>query len=112
MLTILEDSEMILTLFKCHFAYFSIKVLNHHVSRLRLNTMKKKIEIIRKMKFLRNLRKLKIKLSFFDYYCTFVNHYVVITRSLMKLKIKDFKDSSIKKRSRKEHATRMRFRKK
>ena len=112
MLTILENSEMILTLFKCHFAYFSIKVLNHHVSRLRLSTMKKKIETIRKMKFLKNLRKLKIELNFFDYYRTFVNHYVVIARSLMRLKIKDFKNSSIKRRSRKEHAIRMRFREK
>ena len=112
MLTIFEDSEMILTLFKCHFTYLNIKVLSHHVSRLRLSTMKKKIEIIRKMKFLRNLRKLEIKLNFFDYYRTFMNHYVVIARSLMRLKIKDFKNSSIKRRSRKEHAIRMRLRKK
>ena len=112
MLTILENSEIILTLFKCHFAYFSIKVLSHHVSRLRLSTMKKKIEIIRKMKFFRNLRKLKIELNFFDYYCMFVNYYVALIRSLMRLKIKDFKDNSIKRRLRRKHVIRMRFREK
>ena len=74
--------------------------------------MKKKIETIKKMKFFRNLQKLKIKLSFFNYYRTFMNHYVVIIRSLMKLKIKDFKDSSIKKRSKRKHVIRIRFRKK
>ena len=74
--------------------------------------MKKKIEIIRKMKFLRNLRKLKIKLNFFNYYRTFVNHYIVIIKSLIILKIKDFKDSLIKKRSKKKYVTRMRLRKK
>ena len=112
MLTILENSEVILTLFKCHFVYFDIKVLNHHVLRLKLNTMKKKIKIIKKMKFFRNLRELKVELNFFDYYCTFVNHYIAIIRSLVKLKIKDFKDSSIKNRSKKKHAIRMRLRKK
>ena len=112
MLTIFEDSEMILILFKCYFAYLSIKVLNHHVSRLKLSTMKKKIETIKKMKFFRNLRELKVELNFFDYYRTFVNHYVAITRLLMKLKIKDFKDSSIKNRSRRKYAIQMRFREK
>ena len=112
MLTILENSKIVLILFKYYFAYFSIKVLSHHVSRLKLNTMKKKIEIIRKLKFFRNLRELEVELSFFNYYRTFVNHYVVIIQSLIKSKIKDFKDSLIKSRSKKKHVIRMRFREK
>ena len=47
-LNLLEKSDVILTLKKCHFAYFSIKVLKHHVSKLELNILKKKTKIIRK----------------------------------------------------------------
>jgi len=62
------------------------------------------------MKFSRNLRDFGMKLRFFDYYRQFVDYYVAITRLLIKLKIKNFIDSSMKERSRREHAMRLRFR--
>ena len=42
MLNLLEKSDVILALKKCHFAYFNIKVLKHHVLKFELNILKKK----------------------------------------------------------------------
>ena len=103
-------NEITLILLKCHFIYFNIKTFEHYVFQLKLNIMKEKIETIRKIKFFRNLKKLKIKLRFFKYYKFFVNHYAIITKSLMKFKIKDFRNNFIKNRFRKKHVTKLRFR--
>ena len=104
-----KNSEVILTLFKCHFVYFSIKVLNYYVSRLELSTLNEKIEIIQKMKFSRSLRELEIEFNFFEYYYIFVDYYVAIVRSLMQLKTRNFKENSIKDRSRKKHVIKLRL---
>ncbi len=109
-LTLLENSDVTLALSKCHFAYPSIKALGHHVSWLGLSIIKKKINAIKAMKFSRNLRDLEVGLGFFGYYRWFVDHYAAIARPLVRLKIKDFIDSSMKGRSRREHATRLRLR--
>ena len=109
MLIMLENNEITLTFFKCHFAYFSIKALNHHVSQLKLNILSEKIEIIQKMKFSRNLRKLKIELDFFEYYRIFVDYYIAIAQSLMRLKTRDFKENSIKNRFRRKHVIKIRL---
>ena len=85
-----ELNEIILILLKCCFVYFNIKIFKYYIFRLRLNIIKKKIEIIRKIKFSRNFKKLKIKLRFFEYYKFFVNYYAIIAKSLIKLKIKNF----------------------
>ena len=108
-LIMLENNEVTLTFFKCHFVYFNIKALNHHVSRFKLSILSEKIKVIRKMKFSRNLRKLKIELNFFEYYRIFVDYYVAIARSLMRLKTRNFKESSVKDRFRKKHVIRMRL---
>ena len=47
-LNLFEKSDVILTLKKCHFAYFSIKILKHHVSKLEFSILKKKTKVIRK----------------------------------------------------------------
>ena len=107
----LKNSDVILVLFKCHFVYSSIIVLDHHVSRLELSILEKKIEIIRKMSFSRNLKEFEMRLKFFDYYRFFVNHYAVIARSLVKLKIKSFASDFVKNRSRRDHVNRVRLRK-
>jgi hypothetical protein len=44
-LILLKKSDVILSLFKSHFDYSSIKALRHHVNRLNINIMKKKIKI-------------------------------------------------------------------
>ena len=111
-LILLKNNDVILTLFKCHFVYFNIKTLKHHVFRFELNTTRKKMNIIRRMKFFVNLKKLKIKLKFFDYYRSFVNHYTIIFKSFIKLKIKNFINNSIKNKFKREHAYKMRFKKK
>lgn len=82
-LVILKSNEVTLALFKCYFIYSSIKALKHHVSQLRLNTTKKKVEVIKKMKFSRNLKELKVEFEFFNYYRSFVDHYAIIARSLI-----------------------------
>lgn len=104
--TLLKKSKMTLTFIKCHFAYFNIKTLEHYISRLRLNTIEKKINVIRQMRFSRNLRDFEVKLKFFDYYWFFINHFIAIVKSLIKLKTRDFINSSIKSKSRREYATR------
>ena len=92
----LKNNEVTLTFFKCYFAYFNIKVLNYPLLRLELNILNEKIKIIRKIKFSRSLRELKIELNFFEYDRIFVNYYVTIARSLMRLKTQNFKKSFIK----------------
>jgi hypothetical protein len=77
--------------FKSHFDYFNIKILKHHVNRLNINIMTKKIEIIKNLKFLVTLRNLKKKFDFFEYYCNFVSWYSFIEKSLIKFKTQIFK---------------------
>ncbi|PKX95112.1 uncharacterized protein P174DRAFT_367661, partial [Aspergillus novofumigatus IBT 16806] len=67
-LTLLKDSGIALLLIKCHFTYLSIKILGHHVSRLRISTTKDKITIIRVIAFLDTLEGLKKGVTFFNYY--------------------------------------------
>ena len=52
-----------------------------------------------------------MRLRFFDYYRFFVNHYAVITRSLVRLKIKSFASDFVKDRSRRDHVNRVKLRK-
>ena len=110
-LILLKNNDVILALFKCHFVYSSIVVLDHHVSRLELSIVEKKIEVIRKMSFSRNFKEFEMRLRFFDYYRFFVNHYAIIARSLVRLKIKSFARDFVKDRSRRDHVNRVRLRK-
>ena len=71
--------------------------------RFDFNTIEKKIETIRNMKFSRNFRDFKIDLKFFNYYRFFVNHYAIIIKSLVRLKIQNFIDVSIKKRKKRNY---------
>ena len=64
------------------------------------------------MKFSTIFRKLEINLSFFDYYKFFVNYFVNITKSLVQLKIKNFKNVSIKNRFKKKHFNKTNFKQK
>ena len=96
MLNLFELSDVTLTLKKCHFAYFNIKVLKHYVLRLELSILEKKTKIIRKFQFFKNLKKLNHELEFFNYYRKFVEWYVWIEKSLRHLKIKKFKSVFIK----------------
>ena len=74
---------MILFLIKCHFAYSNIIVFDYYIFKLDFNIMKKKMKMIRKMNFLRNLRELKIDLGFFEYYRKFIKDYAIIVKSLI-----------------------------
>ena len=66
--------------------------------RFDFNTIEKKIETIRNMKFSRNFRDFEIDLNFFNYYRFFMNYYAIIIKSFVRLKIQNFIDVSIKKR--------------
>ena len=65
-LTVLEESGISLSVKKCHFAYPSVQLLGHHVSRLGISTAADKIEAIRKKRFPTNLKQLKAGLGFFN----------------------------------------------
>ena len=108
----MENSEVTLALAKYYFAYLNIKALDYYVFKLELSTTKKKVDVIRRMKFLKNLKKLKVDLEFFEYYRDFVNHYVAIVRPLIKFKTRDFVSNPIKEKSKREHATRIKLRQK
>ena len=99
----LKNNEIILNFNKCYFAYSSIQVLKHYVFKLSFNITKEKIKIIRQIKFLTILRNFKMKLNFFEYYRFFVNHFVNIVKSLVRLKIRNFINVSIKSRRKKNH---------
>ena len=64
------------------------------------------------MKFFVNLKKLKMNFEFFDYYRNFVDHYAIIFKSLIKFKIRNFTNNFVKNKFKREHAYKMRFRKK
>ena len=108
--TLLKNNDVTLTLNKCHFVYFLIQTLSHYVFKLELNIMKKKINVIRRMTFSTNFKNLKVSLKFFEYYKFFVKHFVNIVKSLIKLKIKNFKKVSIKNRFKKKHFFKINFR--
>jgi hypothetical protein len=103
-LILLEKSNVNFFLFKLHFDYSSIKALRHHVNKLNINIMKKKIEIIKNLRFFVTLRNLKKELNFFEYYRNFVSWYSFIEKSLIKLKIQTFKEALKKERQRLEWA--------
>jgi hypothetical protein len=96
----LKKSDVIFFLFKSHFDYSSIKILKHHVNRLKISIMKKKIEIIKNLKFFVTLRNLKKELDFFEYYRNFVSWYSFIEKSSIKFKTQIFKKVFRKDRQR------------
>jgi hypothetical protein len=101
-LILLKKSNVILFFFKSHFDYSNIKALRHHVNRLNINIMKKKIEIIKNLRFFVTLKNLKKELSFFEYYRNFVSWYSFIEKLLIKLKIQTFKEALKKERQKLE----------
>jgi hypothetical protein len=103
-LILLKKSDVIFFLFKSHFDYSSIKVLKHHVNKLNINIMKKKMKIIKNLKFFVTLKNLKKELKFFEYYRNFVSWYSFIEKSLIKFKTQTFKKIFKKKRQRFEWA--------
>src|SRR5437773_7088803 len=64
-LQLLKDSEVTLSIAKCHFGYPNIKALGHHVSQLGLSTVEEKTEAIRNLDYLGCLRDLETGLGFF-----------------------------------------------
>ena len=108
-LNFLKKSEVILAFKKCHFAYSSIKTLNHYVFRLGMSILEKKIKTIKKLKFFKTLHELKTAIEFFDYYRKFVTWYAWKKKFLLKLKILNFKNSFVKKNSRLRWANRIRI---
>jgi predicted XRE-type DNA-binding protein len=99
-LVLLKKSNAILFFFKSHFDYSNIKTLKHHVNRLKINIMKKKIEVIKNLKFFVTLKNLKKELDFFEYFRNFVSWYSFIEKSLIKLKTQIFKKILRKDRQR------------
>ena len=106
----LKNNEVTLAFVKYYFVYFNIKTLNYHVFKLKSNITKKKVDVIRRIKFLKNLKKLKIDLEFLKYYRDFVNYYITIVKLLIKFKTRDFVNNLVKKIFRREHATRIKLR--
>ena len=102
-LQVLENSEVSLSLTKCHFVYQSVKLLEHHVSQLEISTAEDKIEVIKKMLFFKTLKQLEVEVSFFNYYRQFIHHYVVIVKLLNHLKTVHLQPASWKEKIRKQY---------
>jgi hypothetical protein len=66
--------------------------------------VQEKTEIIRNFKFLLFFNQLENVIEFFGYYRKFVEYYIALSKSLIELKTKDFKDISIKDYEREKHA--------
>jgi hypothetical protein len=103
-LIFLKKSDVILFFFKSHFDYSIIKTWKHHVNRLKINIMKKKIEVIKNLKFFMTLKNLKKEFDFVEYYRNFVSWYSFIEKSLIKFKTQIFKKILRKDKQRLEWA--------
>jgi hypothetical protein len=108
-LILLKKSDVILSRFKSHFDYSSIKILKHQMSQLKISIMKKKIEVIKNLKFFVTLKNLKKEFDFFEYYRNFVSWYSFIEKSLIKLKTQIFKKAFKKNKQRFEWALKTYF---
>lgn len=86
MFSILKKFKVSMSFFKCHFAYFLIILLEHHVSKLEMFTTKDKIKIIKKLVFSQMIQQLKNNFNFCNYYKFFVFHYASIMKSLKSFK--------------------------
>ncbi len=82
MLKQLQNAELTLSLNKCHFVYSAFNLLDHKISQLELSTQVSKIEIIKKLFFLKTLEQLETDLDLFDYYQHFIYEYATIVDSL------------------------------
>lgn len=67
-LNILKRSNVTLNITKCHFVFFFIQTLKHHVLQLKLSTVQEKMKTIKKLFFSCILHQLKNVLEFFEYY--------------------------------------------
>lgn len=106
-LTLLEDAGISLSLKKCHFAYRSVKMLGHHVSRLGVSTAEDKVAAVANMRFPRTLRSLEAGVQFFSYYRRFVERFAAIADPLNRLKTLLFRPGPTKGRKRQNFATRV-----
>ena len=102
----LKASGISLSAKKCHFAYPSVKLLGHHVSRLGISTAEDKVEAIRLKDFPTNLRQLEAGLGFFNYYRKYVANYASIADPLNQLKTVGFRKAPVKGRARDKYADR------
>ncbi|RVX69673.1 hypothetical protein B0A52_06737 [Exophiala mesophila] len=85
-LSALEESSISLSPAKYHFAYPSIKLLGHEVSRLGIATAADKVEAIRRKAFPENLHQLETGLGLFGYYRKYVLFFSAIAEPLQKIK--------------------------
>lgn len=103
---VLKDLKVSMLLKKCYFAYSLIALLEHHISHLKVFTVKDKIKTIKNLTFLKSFMQLENDLELFEYYWDFVNHYAAMIELLEKLKIICFKLASRKERARKNFVSR------
>ncbi|EDN04528.1 predicted protein [Histoplasma mississippiense (nom. inval.)] len=103
-LSCLEASGLTLSIKKCHFAYSSVSLLGHKVSRLGLSTHESKVEAIRKLSFPKTLHQLETSLGLFGYYREFVAHYAHKVEPLQIWKTQGFHQAPFKGNPRKKWA--------
>lgn len=100
----LKSAGFTLSLVKCHFAFPSLDLLGHKVSRLGLSTQKEKTEAISKLAFPETLQHLETGVGLFGYYRKFVDHFADIIDPLLKLKTRAFKNAPRKDPSQRKYA--------
>ena len=98
-LDIIHETDLILLIEKCHFAYSSVQLLDHKMSQLELSTLKQKIKAIKKLVFSKILQQLEYDLDLFEYYHQFVHQYIKIVKLLQELKTSKFKNFSVKRKA-------------
>jgi hypothetical protein len=103
-LRILKRSGITISIVKYYFAASLIQTLKYYISRLNLNIVQEKIEIIRNFKFSLFLNQLENTIEFIEYYRKFVEYYAILSKPFMELKTKDFKNTFIKNDEREKYA--------
>lgn len=71
----LQDVGMTLEHKKCHFAYDSIQLLGHRISRFGLATLSEKVAAITSLPFPKTLRQAQESIGLFNYYRIFIPHF-------------------------------------
>ena len=81
----IANTNITLSLPKCHIGYQSLILLGQHVSRLGISTHRKKIDIVDAMKPPIKIKELQMFLGFVNYFANYIPFYTWITKPLYRL---------------------------
>ncbi len=85
----IANTNITLSLPKCHIGYQSLILLRQHVSRLGISTHREKIDAVDAMKLPAKVKELQMFLGFVNYFANYIPFYTWITKPLYHLLTKD-----------------------